>query len=89
MQNGLETEAEYNAAGQWLETEVEVDEAAFSKVVLDRVRQQYPQHTITKLEIETTPNGKFYEVEITLGGQELELYFNENGKPVTNLYEDS
>lgn len=89
MQNGLETEAEYNAAGQWLETEVEVGEAAFSQVVLDRIRQQYPQHTITKYEIETTPNGKFYEVEITLAGQELELYFNENAKPITNLYEDS
>lgn len=65
IHNGLETEAEYNALGQWLETEVEVEEAAFSKAVLDRVRKEYPQYTITKCEIETTPNGTFYEVEIT------------------------
>ncbi len=89
MQNGLETEAEYNASGQWLETEVEVEEAAFSKAVLDRIRQLYPQYTITKREIETTPNGTFYEVEITLGDQELELYFDANGNPATNSNEDS
>jgi len=89
LNGGVEYEAEYSATGEWLETEYEVPESQFSAAVLQRVRQQYPGYAITKYEIELTPQGTFYEVEIEGNGQEAELYFNEQAQPTANSNEDA
>jgi hypothetical protein len=89
VQDGLEYEVEYSSAGEWLETEYEVQELQFPQAVLQTVRQQYPNYTITKYEVELTPLGTFYEVEVEGNGQEIELYFNEQGQPTTNSNEDA
>lgn len=88
-QNGVEYEAEFSADGRWLETEHEVSPAKFSQAVIDRIKREYPGFTITKHEIEQTPQGKFYEVEIEQGGSEYELYFDSNAAPAPNANEDS
>ena len=88
-QNGIEYEAEFSHNGQWLETEYEVSEAQFSAIVLQNIRQQYPGYAITKREIELTPQGTFYEVEVEQGEAEIELYFDERGNPATNSNEDA
>jgi hypothetical protein len=88
-QNGIEYEVELDPNGQWLETESEVAEAQFSSLVLQRVRGEYPGFAITKLEIELTPQGTFYEVEIEQGEQELELYFDDRANPAPNSHEDA
>lgn len=85
---GLEYEAEYSATGTWLETEYEVQESQFSPAVLQRVKQQYPGYAITKHEIELTPQGKFYEVEVAANGEERELYFDDQANPAVNANED-
>lgn len=89
VENGLEHEAEFSENGQWLETEVEVPEQQFSQRVLERVRREHPNYVITKREIEQTPNGTFYEVEIEQGDQEYELYFDAQVNPVRNANEDA
>jgi hypothetical protein len=86
--NRIEYEAEFSQDGQWLETEYEVLETQFPMIVLERVRQKYPDYAITKREIELTPQGTFYEVEVERGDQEIELYFDERAKPATNSNED-
>jgi uncharacterized membrane protein YkoI len=88
-QNGVEYEAEFSADGRWLETEHEVSAAAFSQAVRDRVQRDYPGYVITKHEIEQTPEGIFYEVEIEQGDTEYELYFDASATPVPNSNEDS
>ena len=57
-------------------------------IVLEQVRQKYPDYAITKREIELTPQGTFYEVEVERGDKEIELYFDERAKPATNSHED-
>ena len=89
VQDGLEYEVEYSSAGEWLETEYEVQELQFPQVVLQAVRQQYPNYAITKYEVELTPLGTFYEVEVEGNGQEIELYFDEQGRPAANANEDA
>lgn len=89
VQNGLEYEAEYSSTGEWLETEYEVQESQFSAAVVQQVRKEYPGFTITKYEIELTPQGTFYEVKIENKGQERELYFNDRAIPVANANEDA
>ncbi|MBF1999992.1 MAG: PepSY-like domain-containing protein [Synechococcales cyanobacterium M58_A2018_015] len=87
--NGIEYEAEFSADGHWLETEHEVSAAAFSRTVLERIQREYPGYTITKYEIEQTPQGTFYEVEIEQADSEYELYFDASATPALNANEDS
>ncbi|MDY7012578.1 MAG: PepSY-like domain-containing protein [Cyanobacteriota bacterium] len=87
-QNGIEYEVEFASDGTWLETEYEVDDLQFPSEILNRVRQQYPDYTITKREIEMTPRGTFYELEVERGDEEIEVYFNDRGLPAVNFNED-
>ncbi|MBD2083207.1 PepSY-like domain-containing protein [Leptolyngbya sp. FACHB-17] len=89
VKDGREYEAEFSRSGQWLETEYELGADQFSAIVLERVRQQYPGYAVTKHEIELTPNGTFYEVEIERGDEEIELYFDERGNLISNANEDA
>lgn len=90
IENGIEYEAEYSSNGQWLETEYELtSDNGFSEVVLDKVRAQYPSGTIKKREIEITPQGIFYEVEVVNNGNEVELYFDGRGNRAPNSHEDA
>ena len=90
LENGIEYEAEYSSDGQWLETEYELaSDNGFSSVVLGKVRAQYPSGTIKKREIEITPQGVFYEVEVVDNGDEVELYFDNRGNEAQNFHEDA
>jgi Putative beta-lactamase-inhibitor-like, PepSY-like len=82
------TEVEFSNTGEWLETEYLVTVKEFPAIVLKRIKEQYPNFIITKYEIEITPQGKFYEVDITDGEAETELYFDINGNAQVDLYED-
>jgi len=87
-QNNIQYEAEFSDSGEWLETEYYVTEKDFPPIVLKRINQERPGYIITKYEIEITPNGMFYEVDITDGELEEELYLDSQGNLQTDLYED-
>ncbi|BAZ03937.1 PepSY-like domain-containing protein [Calothrix sp. NIES-3974] len=88
-ENGIEYEVELSADGRWLETEYEVSsDEQFPAAVLDQVRSRYPGYQITKREIEITPKGVFYEVEVENGSEEIELYFDGQGNLAENYHED-
>ncbi|BAY38287.1 hypothetical protein NIES2111_26330 [Nostoc sp. NIES-2111] len=87
-QENIEYEAEFSVTGEWLETEYYVTAKEFPNAVLKRIKKAYPQFTITKYEIELTPQGIFYEVDITDGETEEELYFDSSGNTKNDLYED-
>lgn len=88
IQNNIKYEAEYSDNGEWLETEYYVSEKEFPKAVLQKIKKERPNFVITKYEVEITPKGIFYEVDITDGEIEEELYFDEKGNPAPDLYED-
>jgi hypothetical protein len=80
-------EAEFDQSGQWLETEVEVvDGAGFPERVRSAVRA-IAGGAVEKWEIEVTPTGEFYEIEIV--GSDGEYYFDATGQQVQNRYEDA
>ncbi|MEA5573050.1 PepSY-like domain-containing protein [Calothrix sp. UHCC 0171] len=87
-QNGIEYEAEFSGTGEWLESEYLVSEKEFPAVVLEKIKKEYPKFIITKYEIEITPQGLFYEADITDGEREYEVYFDGKGNSVVDLYED-
>ncbi|ABA22055.1 conserved hypothetical protein [Trichormus variabilis ATCC 29413] len=87
-QNNIQYEAEFSETGEWLETEYYVTEKDFPPIVLKRIKQERPGYIITKYEVEITPKGIFYEVDITDGELEEELYLDSQGNLQTDLYED-
>lgn len=87
-QNNILYEAEFSATGEWLETEYYVTEKDFPAVVLKQIKEKRPGFIVTKYEIEITPKGIFYEVDITDGELEEELYLDSNGNLQVDLYED-
>jgi hypothetical protein len=81
-------EAEFDADGRWLETEVEVvDAAGFPAAVRQAVRGATGGGPVEKWEIEVTPTGEFYEVELT--GSDGEYYFDGAGRQAANAHEDA
>ncbi|AFY44327.1 PepSY-like domain-containing protein [Nostoc sp. PCC 7107] len=88
IQNNIKYEAEFSDTGEWLETEYYVTSKEFPDIVLKRIQEEYPNFKITKYEIEITPEGNFYEVDITDGEIEYELYFDGDGNRQLDLYED-
>jgi Putative beta-lactamase-inhibitor-like, PepSY-like len=88
-EGGMEYEVEWSGSGEWLETEYEVAPANFSQLVINRVMREHPGHMITKYEIEITPKGRFYEVEIEQNNNQIELYFDEQANPAQNANEDA
>lgn len=88
IQNNIKYEAEFSDNGEWLETEYYVSEKEFPKAVLQKIKKERPKFVITKYEVEITPKGIFYEVDITDGEIEEELYFDEKGNLAPDLYED-
>ncbi|AUT04508.1 hypothetical protein CLI64_25635 [Nostoc sp. CENA543] len=88
IKDNIKYEAEFSQTGEWLETEQYAQAKDFPPLILNRIQQERPQFTITKYEIEITPQGIFYEVDITDGETEEELYFDSKGNPQIDLYED-
>ena len=81
-------EAEFDDSGRWLETEVEVvDAAGFPAAVRQAVQGFAGPGQVDKWEIEVTPNGEFYEIELLTS--DGEYYFDAAGRQVTNDYEDA
>jgi hypothetical protein len=81
-------EAEFDFSGGWLETEVEVvDAAGFPAAVRQAVHGVTRGGHVDKWEIEVTPAGEFYEVEIL--GSDGEHYFDAAGRPAENQFEDA
>jgi hypothetical protein len=81
-------EAEFDFSGGWLETEVEVvDAAGFPAAVRQAVNGVTRGGHVDKWEIEVTPAGEFYEVEIL--GSDGEYYFDAAGRPAANQFEDA
>jgi hypothetical protein len=81
-------EAEFDFSGRWLETEVEVvDGAGFPAAVRQAVQGVTGIAPVDKWEIEVTPAGEFYEIEIR--NSDGEYYFNASGQQVDNQFEDA
>jgi hypothetical protein len=80
-------EAEFDSSGQWLETEVEVVDAAGFPAPVRQAVQNMTGGAVDKWEIEITPTGEFYEIEAF--DSDGEFYFDAAGRHVANQYEDA
>jgi uncharacterized membrane protein YkoI len=87
--SGRTYEVEFDKTGNWLETELEdVPAIEIPNKIIQTVKRDYPNHRIQEFEIEFTPKGTFYEIEMVSGTQETELYYDSQGKKTENMNED-
>lgn len=85
---GKEWEAEFNKDGSWLESEREIEESELPKPVMEYVKKEFNDYEIEAFEFEKNPEGDFYEVELEKEGEQIELYFDLEGKLVKTEKED-
>ena len=87
--SGRTYEVEFDKTGNWLETELEdVPAIEIPNKIIQIVKRDFPNHRIQEIEIELTPKGTFYEIEMVSGTQETELYYDSQGKRTENMNED-
>ncbi len=87
--SGRTYEVEFDKNGNWLETELEdVPVMEVPNAIIQTVKRDFPNHRIQEVEIEFTPKGTFYEIEMVNGTQETELYYNSQGQRTENANED-
>jgi uncharacterized membrane protein YkoI len=87
--NGRAYEVEFDKNGNWLETELEdVPAVEIPTTIIQTVKREFPNARIQEFEIELTPKGTFYEVEIGVDNREKEMYYDSQGKRTENTNED-
>jgi hypothetical protein len=84
---GKRYKLKFSAKGQWLETECQAPLSQFPDVVLDRVRYAYPNYKIDRQQLEVTPLGRFYEIQVAHGSDRISLYYDESGNESWNFNE--
>lgn len=78
-ENDLERVVYYDAKGQEVAREMELNPSELMPAITSYIAQHYPSHTIAEAELSKVPKGTFYEVELEAGDEEVELIFDEQG----------
>jgi hypothetical protein len=81
-QNGMVYEADFSGTGEWQKTE---HEGELPPAIKSRIDQQYAGASFTQRQIEETPQGMFYQVELQHMNQTVKLYLDSQGNPAQNL----
>jgi hypothetical protein len=81
MKNGTEYSANFNAQGNWLETETEVKKANVPAAVLATINKEFPGYKIEEIELAETPDtGSVYEFELEKKESNYEVVISKDGK---------
>ncbi len=79
-----ENSACFNNAGNWLETEVEINKKDLPEIVKNAVSEKYTDYKIEEVSKIETPDFQGYEMGIENGKEELELQVTADGKITVN-----
>ncbi len=79
--NGVETSANFDNTGKWLETETELKIAALPNAIQSTIKKDYAGFKINEAsKIENIKNGKCFEAEIEKGEETFDVLFTADGK---------
>ncbi|TSA28143.1 MAG: hypothetical protein D4R67_04460 [Bacteroidetes bacterium] len=78
--DGKEASANFDSAGNWLESETEISQSELPNAVLDGIKRDFPGFkTEEVVKGETPDKGAFYEVHLEKGEQEYKASYAESG----------
>lgn len=86
--NGKKYSANFDADGNWKETEYKIKKSEIPAAVSSTLENEYSGYEIEEAEISETPEGKFVEVEIENDDQEMEILFDMTGNVVKKEAEE-
>lgn len=79
--NKVKQSAQFDAAGKWEKTEVQIASSELPKAVADAFAKAFPGYKITEAERAETPSSKlFYELEAAKGADKVEVQLLPNGE---------
>lgn len=80
-QDGKDMMAKFDAAGNWVETEVEITETDLPAAVWQAVASQFSGYKIGKVETESTPERPVaYKLKLEQDGSEVKVTFSAEGE---------
>lgn len=86
--DGKEYSANFNADGQWQETENEIEITAIPAVIKTNVDSVYAGYEIEEAEVSETSKGKQYELKLEKGETSIGVFYTEDGTFVSEEKED-
>jgi len=85
---GKDYSANFDANGNWLETEYEIEENEFPAAVQQTLDKEFSGYEIEEAECSEKANGKFYEFSIEKGETELEVLIAPDGTVIKKKVEE-
>ncbi|MEI6508233.1 MAG: PepSY-like domain-containing protein [Bacteroidota bacterium] len=82
IDNGKHYEAQYFSDGKWIRTQSAIDKSELPMLIINRIKEKYPNGKIITSHIELNNDGKFYAVDIFYGNEKTTSYFTMSGKIV-------
>jgi len=77
----VEHSAKFDATGNWIETETEIEKSDLPVSALEYIAKNYTGYHIDEAEkVEHSTKGNLFEVEVEKGESEMELIFDSTGK---------
>ncbi|WP_235297931.1 PepSY-like domain-containing protein [Portibacter marinus] len=80
-----EYEATFTIDGSWLKTEQEVEIEDVPATITTALEADIPGFEIEEADITETPSGKFYELDLLVGGKEMEVVCDLDGKIIKKM----
>jgi hypothetical protein len=78
--NGAEQSSNYNAAGEWLITEVEIAQSDLPEAVQETIVKDFYGYTIEEVEKAETGDGVFFELQLQKDKTRIEIQISSDGK---------
>ncbi len=79
--NGKKASANFNAKGEWTESEMQIENSTVPAAAVSLVKEKHPAGVITTTYKVEKANGSIeYEIEITVGKKTKELVFDKDWK---------
>lgn len=79
IMNSKAYSANYNSAGDWMETEYEIGEKEIPAAVTKTLGKEFPGYKLVESELSETVKGKVYEFEIKTGNGKMEVAVDADG----------
>ncbi len=83
-------EASFGANGTWMKTQQEISPEDVPASITAALETEMPGFEIEDAEIVETPAGKFYEVDVLVGGKNVDIVMDLDGKVIKkNMTKDN
>ena len=77
--DGRQAEAWYSTDGTWTRTETDYKQNELPQAVADYIATTYPGYHYEDIELVETPAGKYFDIEVEQGDNDIHVLVNEDG----------